>query len=579
MRAFIGILVATGLLVCLETGVAAEPMRRFVLAAGANDGGDDRVTLRYAATDAEEFSEVMLQMGGATAGNSLLLKDPDLADFAQAVDKVTRLVKEARGEGARTEVWIYYSGHADEESLLLGGERLGYRELRKMMDGLEADVRVAVLDACASGAITRIKGGQRRKAFLVDASSDTRGYAFLTSSSAEETAQESDRIQASFFTHYLVSGMRGAADVSGDGKVTLSEAYQFALDETLAQTIETQGGAQHPAYQFNLSGIGDVVMTDLRQTSAGLVLTEELEGRLFVRSDDRRLVAELFKPKGKTVELGLEPGDYEIYLARKEALLVAREIVERGDRLVLLAGQFQPARRERTAIRGLAPPGARPPGMVAPHLRLSRRYRLELHFGKVGPQPRRGSDIDVLRSADAAEASSIAPASLGNLEPWSVLSGLTFGYWARENFALTLTYSALGSSADNNLGPQLLDGEVELEDVTLVSVLLGVRRYFPFAPARGLLRPYISAELGTFISSLEGRTIGESSAKWTRTMGSFGGQLGAGVDIQMNRHFMLGARAAYNLMTDFDEAVGGRLNYNGGEFRIGVSWLFGRGDS
>ena len=63
MRAHIRIFVATALLVCWVTGAAAEPMRRFVLAAGANNGGGDRVMLRYAATDAEEFSQVMLQMG------------------------------------------------------------------------------------------------------------------------------------------------------------------------------------------------------------------------------------------------------------------------------------------------------------------------------------------------------------------------------------------------------------------------------------------------------------------------------------------------------------------------------------
>ena len=45
-----------------------------------------------------------------------------------------------------------------------------------------------------------------------------------------EAAQESDRICASYFTHYLVSGFRGAADLSGDGKVTLNEAYQFAFN-------------------------------------------------------------------------------------------------------------------------------------------------------------------------------------------------------------------------------------------------------------------------------------------------------------------------------------------------------------
>ena len=38
------------------------------------------------------------------------------------------------------------------------------------------------------------------------------GVVFLTSSSANEDAHESDTLKGSFFTHYLVSGMLGAAD-------------------------------------------------------------------------------------------------------------------------------------------------------------------------------------------------------------------------------------------------------------------------------------------------------------------------------------------------------------------------------
>ena len=125
-----------------------------------------------------------------------------------------------------------------------------------------------------------------------------RGHAFLTSSSADEVAQESEGLGGSFFTHYLTSGMRGAADVSGDGKITLNEAYQFAFHETLGGTADTRGGAQHPAYDIQLSGTGDVVMTDVRQTSAGLVLSEDLQGRCFVRNADDQLVVELQKPRG-----------------------------------------------------------------------------------------------------------------------------------------------------------------------------------------------------------------------------------------------------------------------------------------
>jgi hypothetical protein len=44
----------------------------------------------------------------------------------------------------------------------------------------------------------------------------------------------------------LISGFRGAADLSGDGKVALNEAYEFAFNETLGRTVDTNGGAHHP---------------------------------------------------------------------------------------------------------------------------------------------------------------------------------------------------------------------------------------------------------------------------------------------------------------------------------------------
>ena len=130
------------------------------------------------------------------------------------------------------------------------------------VDDIPADVRIAILDSCSSGVLTRGKGGTRRAPFLMDTSVDVQGHAFLTSSSEDEVAQESEGLGGSFFTHYLTSGMRGAADASGDGKVTLNEAYQFAFHETLGGTVDTRGGAQHPAYDIQLSGTGDVVMTD-----------------------------------------------------------------------------------------------------------------------------------------------------------------------------------------------------------------------------------------------------------------------------------------------------------------------------
>ena len=339
-------------LFCAQAGFASGTMRRFVLVAGANFGGPERSPLRYALSDAQNFVQVLEEMGGVHLDDCILLVEPDLAAFHQALDSLNTRVKSSLGPTGRTEVVLYYSGHADEQGLLLGAQRLSYQDLRRRMESIRADVHITVLDACASGAITRLKGGQRQKAFLVDASSDMEGYAFLTSSSEDEAAQESDRIHGSFFTHYLVSGMRGAADVSGDGKVTLGEAYQFAFHETLTRTAGTQGGAQHPAYDIKLSGTGDVVMTDVRQTSAGLILSAKLDGRFFIRNAEQQLVAELYKPAGRSMELGLEPGMYDIRLEHRQSLLSSALELEEGRRLVVEEKDFQPVAREQTALRG-----------------------------------------------------------------------------------------------------------------------------------------------------------------------------------------------------------------------------------
>lgn len=329
-----------------------QGLRRFGLAIGSDFGGKGRDTLLYAGSDAQNFRSVLEEMGGVEPSDFLMLHNPDPRALEAAMKMLREKVKSSGAGSSRTEVVLYYSGHADHKGLLLGDVRYEYSRFRKHIDSIPADVRIAILDACASGAITRIKGGKRRPAFTVDASSDMRGYAFLTSSSAEEASQESDRIGSSFFTHSLVSGLRGAADVSGDGKVTLQEAYQFAFHETLARTERTKGGPQHPAYDMKLSGTGDVVMTDMRQTSAGLVLGAQLEGRFFVRNEDGQLVAELYKPAGRPMELGLPAGTYSVLLESPATSSVAQVSLSEGRRQDLAGNQFRVVSRERTVSRG-----------------------------------------------------------------------------------------------------------------------------------------------------------------------------------------------------------------------------------
>ncbi|WP_338865806.1 caspase family protein [Myxococcus stipitatus] len=331
---------------------APTAVRRLALLVGVNDGGPGRAKLRYAVTDANSFGQVLEELGGVQPQDRLMMLEGDRAALENALARFKTMVAAAKSPGGRTEALIYYSGHSDEEGLLLHQDRFGYRELRQALEQLPADVRIAILDSCASGTLARQKGGVRRPAFLVDASTAVRGHAILTSSSEDEVSQESDRIGGSFFTHNLVSGMRGAADATGDGRVTLHEAYQFAFHETLARTERTRGGAQHPAYDIELAGTGELVMTDLRTTSAVLVVGEGVEGRLFIRDQPGRLVVELNKLAGRSTELGLQPGRYTVMRESRGASSQATLVVDKGGRTMLADGAFMPMMGELTAMRG-----------------------------------------------------------------------------------------------------------------------------------------------------------------------------------------------------------------------------------
>jgi hypothetical protein len=328
------------------------PIRRAALIIGANNGGRERAVLRFAESDARQMTGVLETLGGVTSRDRLLLVNPTKAQIAGGIEQLRNVLSRKEGLAKRTELFVYYSGHSDESGLLLGEERFNYGDFRRSIESLPADVRIVVLDSCASGAMTRAKGGVKRPPFMVDDSTKVQGHAILTSSAENEAAQESDRIGGSFFTHYLVSGLRGAADASHDGRVTLNEAYQFAYNETLARTEQTHAGAQHAAYDINLSGTGDLVMTDLRGSAARLVLPSVMDGRLFVRDTKGRLAAEVRKLPGRPVELGLDAGNYNVTLISPTEVFATSVALSDGKRTELNPGEMKKVAKEWAVARG-----------------------------------------------------------------------------------------------------------------------------------------------------------------------------------------------------------------------------------
>jgi hypothetical protein len=344
------LLLLLGLLCFGPQAGAQESPRRLALLVGSNDGGPRRQLLRHAQSDAEAMARVLVELGGVAPADQFLLRDPTPATLRQSLRQVEQRAIKAGAEQA--EVLVYYSGHSDQYGLLLGGERFPYSELRDTLEALPARVRVAIVDSCASGAMVRDKGGQHLPKLATRLTSSVRGYALLTSASADEAAQESDALGSSFFTHYLVTGLRGAADSSGDGQVTLAEAYGFAFDATLSETARSSGGPQHPAYDMQLAGTGELVLTDLHLTGASLSLEPSSPTLAWVRDGAGRLLAELDSGPSKPVRIGLSPGNYVITLRREERWAELRVQLAGGEQLRVTAEQLTWRDSNPSAQRG-----------------------------------------------------------------------------------------------------------------------------------------------------------------------------------------------------------------------------------
>lgn len=282
---------------------ATAEVRRRAVIVGANDGGSSLEQLRFAESDAERMADVLTELGGFERYDVTYLPSPSSAEL-------DAVFAEVAAADAQDLFLFYYSGHADARGLQLGEEIYPYEQLKGRIREVDAEVHLGVLDACRSGAVTTIKGASVEAPFLTERGTVARGEAWIAASSANEDAQESALLGGSFFTYYLLSALRGAAD-TGDGWVSLNEAYSYAYDRTVARTAGTAAGAQHPAYEIEMEGNGDLWLTDVRKATARLRLPESSAGTVTVLAlPGERPVAEVAKVEGRVVDIAVAPGRY-----------------------------------------------------------------------------------------------------------------------------------------------------------------------------------------------------------------------------------------------------------------------------
>lgn len=236
---------------------------RFALVIGSNaTSSKEQKPLAYADDDAARVAEVLEQSGVKT----VLLTSFDKESQARFSDRVAgtkapnrREVKKAYGElvkqmqsakdaGSDVEFTIYYSGHGDvgpdgRGFLTLDGGRLTRADLfGDFLTRSPADFNHILIDACRSEQFVLSKGNKNHKSDRVESSRRTEDVAqyletqhlgaypntgVVLASSADQQTHEWGRYQGGVFTHQLLSGLRGAADINGDGSIEYSELGAF----------------------------------------------------------------------------------------------------------------------------------------------------------------------------------------------------------------------------------------------------------------------------------------------------------------------------------------------------------------
>jgi hypothetical protein len=305
---------AWGFTANVQAAEVGEGTDRFALLVGANVGDWGEPVLRHAEEDALRLAQTLRLLGNFPADQLVVMTGATATEVREALIRLNARVRE-RPQGV---LLVFYSGHADEQSLHLAGTHMATAELKGLLVGSPATSRVLIVDACRSGSFIQLKGGKPVAPFAVPTFQEPapEGFAVLTSSAASEDSQESGSLASSYFTYYINSGLIGAADQDRDRTVTLSELYAFASAETRAATANSLAGPQHPTFQFSLGGRHELVLTRLAKRDLRLgALRFAQPGRYLVQrqtpSGWSPPIAEI-GAHDAGAELALEPGTYRV---------------------------------------------------------------------------------------------------------------------------------------------------------------------------------------------------------------------------------------------------------------------------
>jgi hypothetical protein len=298
---------ALAILSALGDPAPSQPPVRLLLSVGSNIGSPSDRPLEFAEDDAARIREVFVELGGLDSDHALLLAHPTADEIRERIAEIKGRISELHALGRQGELIVFVSAHGAEGELHLVGTELSIEELRELVRGTEADLKIVIVDACDTG--VESKGASKGNAYALTVEpSAVKGEIFVASSGAHEASQEWNALGGSLFTHHLLAALRGDADFDHDGRITLMEAFGYAQRRTVVESVDV---GQHPEFDIGLTGSSDVVLTELRRGRAHVTFSRDLEGRFVLASLPRpEILLEVQKTRGEPLTVALPAGNY-----------------------------------------------------------------------------------------------------------------------------------------------------------------------------------------------------------------------------------------------------------------------------
>ncbi len=256
----------------VETVAAPRVNERWAVVIGVSDYQDPEIPdLDYAAVDAEAIYDFLTsEAAGSFDPDNILLLTNENATGSAMREALFVFLQQAAWDDL---VMIYFAGHgapdpsrpdnlyllpydADLSSMAATGFPM-WDVKTALRRQIAAERVIVIADACHSA------GAQEGEGWGMDGDNPIAGsFSELFTPSRRLTLTAADTNEFSFedarwdghgvFTHYLLQGLRGEADLNRDGIVTFTEIFDYVNQ----RVSEATGGQQNP----QRAGLGDIPM-------------------------------------------------------------------------------------------------------------------------------------------------------------------------------------------------------------------------------------------------------------------------------------------------------------------------------